>query len=604
MKNLLIAFLCIVLFSCQPSESEPSPPNIILFFCDDLGYGDLGNYGHPTIRTPNLDRMAAQGVKFTSFYSGSPACTASRYALLTGRYPVRSGFPWVLVPNSSRGIHPKEWTIAEGLKEAGYATGIFGKWHLGNTKHEFLPLQNGFDEYLGLPYSNDMLPPRWGEIPLMEGNDTLEVSPDQSLLTKRYTERAIEFIQKNKEAPFFVYMPYAMPHLPLHPGADFAGKSKRGRYGDVVEEIDWSVGEVWKTIEAMGLSENTLLVFTSDNGPWIIKNEKGGSSGLLRDGKGSTWEGGMRVPGIAVWKNKIKAQTVCNQRASTLDLYHSFLKIAGQELPKHIVDGEDISDWLSGKLEPNDLRKTAYFYYGPKTLHAVRKGAWKLHVKTSSQTGKDYFDGKLPLLFNVETDPSEQYELSEKHPEIVADLMKEIDKHQQTIVDNPNFYKKDREHAEINHLGIGKKVTFATPLVAAYKYPQALTDGSKENPDYFKYLPGVQQNDFEFVVDLESIQEIENIEVGFLQVVNNWIFLPEYVQISISKNGRQWKDLEEQDHEIALTEVSASKYFSQKFEKQKAQFIKVFAKNIETCPGWHPFAGKGAWVFADEVIVR
>ncbi len=604
MKYHFFLFSIFLLISCHQKNQIPSPPNIILFFCDDLGYGDLGNYGHPTIRTPNLDRMAAQGLKFTNFYSGSPACTASRYALLTGRYPIRSGFSWVLVPNSSRGLHPKEVTIAEGLKNAGYATACYGKWHLGNTKKEFLPLQNGFDEYLGLPYSNDMLPPRWGEIPLMEGNDTIEVSPDQSLLTKRYTERAIEFIQKNQESPFFVYLPYAMPHIPLYPGEEFAGKSKRGQYGDVVEEIDWSVGAVWKTVEELGLVENTLLFFTSDNGPWIIKNEKGGSSGLLRDGKGSTWEGGMRVPGIAFWKNKIAEGMICDQPASTLDLYHSFLKLANHHLSENIVDGKDISTWLSGEVRFFPEDKEPYFYYGPKQLHAVRLGAWKLHVRTSSQTRKDYFDGKLPLLFNLEIDPGEQYEISEKHPEIVQELLSEIEKHKQSIIENPDFYKSERSKTQIRHLAFDKKVNFLTPLANKYNNPQALTDGLKETTDYFQYLPGIQENDFEAVIDLENIQKIQSIEAGFIQGLNNWIFLPEFVQFSFSKNGTQWNDLEPLYHEVSLTDNSIVKYFSQTLDQEEVRFIKIFAKNIKTCPTGHPAAGKGAWLFADEVVVK
>jgi arylsulfatase len=604
MKNLLFLACLFTLISCSTSEQKNSKPNIILFFCDDLGYGDLGVYGHPTIKTPNLDRMAAQGLKFTNFYSGSPACTASRYALLTGRYPIRSGFPWVLYPNSSRGIHPNEWTLAEGLKAGGYATGCFGKWHLGTTKKEYLPLQNGFDEYLGLPYSNDMIPPIHPEIALMDGNDTLELSPDQTTLTRRYTERAIEFIQKKKGAPFFVYLPYAMPHLPLHPGAEFVGKSKRGTYGDVVEEIDWSVGEIWKKVEELGMAENTLLVFTSDNGPWIIKNEKGGSSGLFRDGKGSTWEGGMRVPAIAYWKGKIEEGSVCQYPSSTLDLYHSFLKISGQSLPENIVDGKDVSDWLSGGMTDAEAAEKPYFFYGPRKLHAVRKGAWKLHIHTSSQTGKDYFEGKLPLLFNIENDPSEQYELSESHPEIVEDLMNEIEAHLKNVEDNPNFFEQERLKQKINHFAVGKSVEFLSPLSQKYNSPTALTDGVKESADFYSYLPGIQEKDFEFVIDLEEEKTLKKIEIGFIQLVNNWIFLPEYVDFFISANGTNWEKMGTQTHEIELKEAQTVKYFTQEIPEKEARFIKVIAKNIGKCPEWHTGANQGAWLFSDEVLVE
>lgn len=422
------------------NDDQISKPNIVIIFCDDLGYGDLTSYGHPTIKTPNLDRMASEGMKFTNFYSGSPACTASRYALLTGRYPIRSGFGWVLSPRSPRGMHPEEITLAEGMKNAGYSTAMFGKWHLGVTKTEYLPLQNGFDEFLGLPYSNDMIPPKWKDIPLIDGNDTLEHNPDQTKLTKMYTERAVDFIERKKDAPFFLYVPFAMPHVPLMPGADF-NSSERGAYGDVVEEIDWGVGEIMKTLKAQGIAENTLVFFTSDNGPWIIKNEKGGSSGLLRDGKGSTWEGGMRVPGIAWWPGTVEAGTIQTQRASTLDLYHTAFSLTGQNVPKdRPVDGRDISEILQNGTTQND---DPYFYYGLNNkLMAVRKGPWKLHTVTYSQTGKDYFEGKLPLLFNLSIDPSEKYEVSGDNPEVVAELQQLIATHQKQLESEPTFFDK------------------------------------------------------------------------------------------------------------------------------------------------------------------
>lgn len=443
-KRHLIFFFCIVCltFSCSDvlDNNEVDKPNIVIIFCDDLGYGDLTSYGHPTIKTPNLDRMASEGMKFTNFYSGSPACTASRYALLTGRYPIRSGFGWVLSPRSPRGMHPEEITLAEGMKKAGYGTAMFGKWHLGVTKSEYLPLQNGFDEFLGLPYSNDMIPPKWKDIPLIDGNDTLEHNPDQTKLTKMYTDRAIDFIERKKDEPFFLYVPYAMPHVPLMPGADF-NDSERGAYGDVVEEIDWSVGEIMKALKAQGVSENTLVFFTSDNGPWIIKDERGGSSGLLRDGKGSTWEGGMRVPGIAWWPGTVAPGTIQTQRASTLDLYHTAFSLTGQSVPKdRPVDGRDISKVL---LNGKDQSDTPYFYYGLNNrLMAVRKGPWKLHTVTYSQTGKDYFEGKLPLLFNLSIDPSEKYEVSDDNPEVVAELQQFITTHQKQLESEPTFFDK------------------------------------------------------------------------------------------------------------------------------------------------------------------
>jgi len=439
-EQLLIVLFCFFAIGCT-SNDVLDKPNVIILFADDMGYGDITSYGNPTIKTPNLDRMVQEGMKFTNFYSGSPACTASRYSLLTGRYPNRSGFGWVLVPNSPRGMHPKEITLAEGMKAAGYNTAGFGKWHLGVTKTEYMPLQNGFDEYLGLPYSNDMIPPKWKDIPLFDGNDTIEHNPDQTLLTAKYTERALSFIDKSKDEPFFLYMPYAMPHVPLNPGADF-NDSERGKYGDVIEEIDWSVGEIMKRLQVLGIDKNTLVVFASDNGPWIIKNERGGSSGLLRDGKGSTWEGGMRVPGIAWWPGTIEENSIQTQRASTLDLYTTALRLAGSTAPSdRPVDGRDIRNLLNNERMEEG---TPYFYHGPgNKLHAIRKGPWKLHIKTSSQTGTDYFEGKLPLLFNLNIDPSERWEVSEANPDVVADLHSEIAKYEEKLKSEPTFFDQN-----------------------------------------------------------------------------------------------------------------------------------------------------------------
>jgi arylsulfatase len=443
MKKYLLVLpmaVLLVLSGCESGTIDPQHPNFVILFADDMGYGDLGVYGNPVIRTPNLDRMASEGMKFTNFYSGSPACTASRYALMTGRYPLRSGFGWVLVPSSPRGIHPDELTLAEGLKSVGYNTAIYGKWHLGTTNPIFLPLQNGFDDYLGLPYSNDMLPNKWPPMPLIEGNHTIEINPDQNLLTRRYTERAVEFIRKNSEEAFFIYLPYTMPHVPLHPGPEFEGRSRRGLYGDVVEEIDWSAGEIMRVLKEEGIEKNTLVFFTSDNGPWISMKTLGGSSGLMRDGKGSTWEGGMHEPGIAWWPETVPAGEVCMDMSSTLDLYSTLLSLAGVGIPAdRKVDGRDITPHLMGD---GSLADSPYFFYGPAKLHAVRLGSWKLHIHTSSQTGADYFDGKLPLLFNLDEDPSEKYDLSVQNPEKIEELLEVIRRHEEERKQLGTFWDK------------------------------------------------------------------------------------------------------------------------------------------------------------------
>ena len=425
------------LVACQSSK-RTNQPNL---FADDLGYGDLGCYGNPTIQTPNLDRMAREGMKFTNFYAGAPACSASRYSLLTGRYPARSGFGHVLVPNSQIGIHPDEITLAEGLKEMGYHTAIFGKWHLGTTDIAYLPLQNGFDEYFGLPYSNDMDPRQWPEIPLIDGNDTIERNPDQKYLTRRYTERAIDFIRAHKDEPFFLYLPYTMPHTPLHPGPEFEDFSKRGIYGDVVEEIDWSVGIIMGTIRQAEIEEKTLMFFTSDNGPWLVKKTHGGSAGLLREGKGTTWEGGMREPALAWWPGTIDERSLCMEVSSTLDLYSTFLRLAGATIPNdRKVDGRDISQLF---IQADVLPEQPWFYHAPKQVQAVRLGHWKLHVKTNYHNKQQASKGKVPLLFNLNEDPSEKYDLAEQHPEKVEELLQIIADHEAEVRQSGTFWDKN-----------------------------------------------------------------------------------------------------------------------------------------------------------------
>ncbi len=456
-----LPIVSICALTTQTDERKPDPihaeiafakPNFVVLFLDDAGYGDFGCFGHPTIRTPNIDRMASEGMKLTQFYSASPACTASRYGLMTGRYPIRSGFPWVLTPDSKRGIHDNEITLAEVLRATGYATGCFGKWHLGHHV-EFLPLQNGFDEYYGLPYSNDMQAPRFRELPLIEGNETIQLEPDQGELTRRYTTRAIEFIERNQDKPFFLYLPYAMPHLPLFASDRFSGQSARGLYGDVIEEIDWSVGEIMRALRELNLDENTLVILTSDNGPWIIKHLQGGSSGLFRDGKGSTWEGGVRVPCIAWWPGRIKSNSSCLEVTAAIDLLPTFVTLAGGDIPTdRSIDGRDLSGLLTGGAV--DHVRESLFFFGPNNqLHAVRAGPWKLHVKTSSQTGQKYFSGKVPLLFNLDHDPSEQHDLTEQHPELVTELLDLIEQFQEQLRLEPPFWNDipnvpDQHHPE------------------------------------------------------------------------------------------------------------------------------------------------------------
>jgi arylsulfatase len=434
------ATVTIPILSAEKEEQSAIRPNIIIIYCDDLGYGDIGINGHPTIRTPNLDKMAMNGIRFTNYYSASPASTASRYSLLTGRYPARSGLRWVLAPNDERGIHPEEITMAEALKEQGYSTAIFGKWHLGDRK-EYFPLQRGFDKWVGIPYSNDMLPPRFPDLPLMNGNEIEELNPNQKYLTERFTREAIAFMEENKDNPFLIYLPYTMPHTPLYPGDAFRGISRRGLYGDTVEEIDWAVGEILHSLEELGIKENTLVWFTSDNGQWAIQGVEGGSAGLFRDAKGSTWEGGVRVPSFVLWKGRIKPG-VNMEIVTSMDIFATALWLAGAEKPTdRVIDGRNIAYYLGFENVP-PKEDIPHFFFGQSDhqLMAVRKGAWKLHVKTSSQLAIDYFNGKLPLLFNVNEDPSEKYDLSGQFPEIVEKLTLLIENKLKEIREAGSFF--------------------------------------------------------------------------------------------------------------------------------------------------------------------
>lgn len=424
-------------------EEDPKKPNIIIIFADDLGYGDLGCFGNPTIRTPNLDRMAQEGMKFTQFYTGASVCTPSRAALLTGRLPVRFGMASnrfrVLFPFSLSGIPQSEITLAEALKEEGYSTAAFGKWHLGHFE-DFLPLQHGFDEYFGIPYSNDMSPVTnpWGraqhfpELPLIEGNKVIANEPDQRVLTRSYTEKALDFIDQNKDEPFFLYIPHTFPHIPLFANPDFEGTSSRGLYGDVVEEIDWSVGKILNKLKELNLDDNTFVFFTSDNGPWLTENENGGIAGLLRQGKGSTWEGGMRVPGIAWWPGKIPAGITTQALATTMDLYATSLDIAGAGFPDdRQLDGESLSSVIFENTDSN--RKEVIYYLGSE-LFAYRNGAWKIHFKTfSPYIGEAPESHDPPLLYNVEVDPSERFNKSIDHPEIVKELISKAIRHKESV---------------------------------------------------------------------------------------------------------------------------------------------------------------------------
>ncbi|MEM1324674.1 MAG: sulfatase [Bacteroidota bacterium] len=443
-------FSLFLLLACQAQtengtdNAKERPPNIVLIFTDDQGYSDVGVFGAENIATPHLDRMAENGKRFTNFYVAQAVCSASRAALLTGCYPNRLGIHGAYSPNVGKGLHPQEQTIAELLKPLGYATAIYGKWHLG-SEPELLPTRQGFDEYFGIPYSNDMWPlhPWQGTVfdfpplPLVENETVIDTLEEQSQITKQYTKRAVQFITDHKDQPFFLYVPHSMPHVPLYASDDFKGKSKGGLYGDVIEEIDWSVGQILATLEAYNLEENTLVIFTSDNGPWLSYGTHSGVAKPLREGKGTSWEGGIRVPCIVQWTGKIPAGVVSDQAAMTIDLLPTIAQLTGAQLPDREIDGRDMSDLLFSKDKVASHHEGYAIYYHRNELQAVLSGdgRWKLVFphRYRSLNGREGKDDGLPIdyeqnmldslaLFDLQNDISESQNMANSHPEIVAEL--------------------------------------------------------------------------------------------------------------------------------------------------------------------------------------
>ncbi len=430
--------LLVVVFVTLPASvgaAAKQKPNIVIVFVDDMGYADIAPFG-AKVKTPNLDGMAKEGVRFTDFYVAQAVCSASRAALLTGCYPNRVSIFGALGPSSRIGLGKQERTIAELLKALGYATGCFGKWHLGHHP-EFLPTRRGFDEYYGLPYSNDMWPKhptaKFPDLPLIDQEKIIGYNTDQTKLTTDYTNRAVKFIKKNRDKPFFVYLAHSMPHVPLFVSDKFKGKSNSGLYGDVTMEIDWSVGEVLRTLKELELDEDTLVIFTSDNGPWLSYGNHAGSAGPLREGKGTSWDGGQRVPFIARWPGKIPAGKVCHEPAMTIDILPTIAKLTGAKLPKHKIDGKNIWPLLASKPNAKSPHEALFFYWG-KQLQAVRSGRWSLHFPHGFRTlagrpgGKDgrpvrYEQGRTELaLFDLSKDIGQKNNVADQHPDVVERL--------------------------------------------------------------------------------------------------------------------------------------------------------------------------------------
>ena len=426
--------------SMVAAKSNRRPPNVIIIFCDDMGYADIGPFGAEGYTTPNLDRMAAEGMIFTDFHVARSVCSPSRAALMTGCYPVRVGVPGNFSPASKTGLNPDEVTIADIAKQKGYATAMYGKWHLGHLA-KFLPTQQGFDEWFGLPYSNDMWPfhperpERYPDLPLMEGEKVVKaaVTPaDQVHLTTWYSERAVKFIEANKDRPFLIYLPHAMPHVPLYVSDKYKGKTERGLFGDVISEIDWGVGKILDALKDNGIDDDTLVIFTSDNGPWLAYGDHAGSAKPLREGKGTCFEGGFRVPCVMRWPGRIAAGRECSQFAATMDVLPTMAKLIGAKAPTdRIIDGKDIRPLMFGEAGAESPHEVYYYYAGTK-LQAIRSGKWKLmfahaygHMETPGKGGRPGTRGKRSIelsLFDLDADVGETTNVAAKNPEIVKRL--------------------------------------------------------------------------------------------------------------------------------------------------------------------------------------
>lgn len=474
MKKISIVFLGILVMviaamkipSKDSSADTPDNnlPNVVLIYMDDMGYGDVDAYGGIDYHTPNIDKLAAGGMRFTNFYAAQPICTASRAAILTGCYPNRIGFHDAFMPHSKIGLSDKEETIADMLRKKGYATAIVGKWHLGDAK-KFLPLQHGFDEYFGLPYSNDMWPvnfdgkpfkdtSNWRAhfplLPLIEGNKVIryiKTLQDQSMLTTWYTEKAVSFINRNQKKPFFLYLAHSMVHVPIAVSDKFKGKSKQGLFGDVMMEIDWSVGQVMKTLKADGLDKKTLVIFTSDNGPWLVFGDHAGSAGGLREGKATTWDGGQKEPAVMYFPGVIPAGTVCNQLACNMDILPTLAAITGAPLPDRKIDGVNILSLLKNEKGANP-RDHMYYYYHKNSLEAVREGHWKLILPHKYMS----YEGELPgnngwmgemhrdstglALYDLRRDPGERYDVKAQNPDVVTRMQKLVEQAREDLGDD------------------------------------------------------------------------------------------------------------------------------------------------------------------------
>ena len=642
--------LMLFLFGCQTEKKEKTPnpeqnPNIVLIFIDDMGYADVGCFGATKYQTPNIDRLADEGMLFSNFYASQAVCSASRASLLTGCYAERVGISGALMPWSKIGLNSEETSIAEMLKEKIYATAIFGKWHLGHQK-QFLPLQHGFDEYVGLPYSNDMWPvdydgtplnkkgkrkSNYPPLPLYDGNeviDTIENLQDQANLTTLYTQKAVEFIKNHKNEPFFLYLPHTMVHVPIAVSDKFKNKSGQGLFADVMMELDWSVGEILKTLKENNIDENTLVIFTSDNGPWLNYGNHAGSALPLREGKGCMWEGGPRVSTLMRWPNKIPTASICNQIASTIDILPTISAITGAPLPEKKIDGVSILSLLQDKKDANP-RNIFYYYYGKKLI-AVREGKWKLvfpHTGRSYQDlepGEDGFPGPTGLLtvhqaelYDLENDISESKNLSAQYPQIVEGLERIADSARHELGDKLQNIKGKAVRKPglitspktiVNNLAKGKKLTINgedgfeyagqgdKTLINGIIGSSYISDG--------EWL-GFQGQDIEISIDLEKTIAVKQMVCRFLENQGAWIFKPEKIEIFSSIDGIHYQNIKTIETNAAQKQETTKIIdYIIPLHQQEVRYLKIKAKNAGACPTWHSGAGGKTWLFTDEIIVE
>ena len=639
MRYILITIYLIIIMGC---EKQSDLPNIIIIFTDDQGYGDVGCYGAEGFVTPNIDSMAKEGILFTDFYVSQAVCSASRASLMTGSYAERVGVQGALSPWNVTGLDPDRETIAKLLKRYGYTNAIFGKWHLGH-KEKYLPLQNGFDEYAGLICSNDMWPVDYDGNPLIgekrsyyppmafwrgnEPSEKIESLKDQGKLTTKITELAVDFISRNKNNPFFLYVPHPMPHQPIAVSEKFEGKSELGLYGDVIMEIDWSVGQILEALKINEIDENTLVIYASDNGPWLNYGEWGGSAGPLREGKGTMWEGGARVPCIMRWPKTINSGRINNKMAATIDIYPTIADIVGHKKFKNKIDGVSLMPILED-LPEAEPRNELYYYYG-KELIAVRKGKWKLvfpHTYRSYENvepGKDlhpgpYGRGKAGLeLYDLANDIGERVDLAQTYPDVVMDLEILGEKARSILGDKLT----DRIGVEsydavcgfdppveiLENSAVGKSILMEN--YANKKYPgeskDALINGLGASINYRDpSWQGFEAEDLIATIDLGSITKINSVNVRFLQDQVVWIFLPKKVEIEHSLDGDNFDMLYEsyQDNDFSFDQNIYNYLVEPK--GIESRYIRIKGYNLDQCPDYHPGAGRPCWLFTDEIIIN